>query len=385
MIPLADALGLYIHWPYCARICPYCDFNVYRPKGQEDALLEAILADMSHWRTRTGARPLTSLHFGGGTPSLMTGAQIDRLVSHAESLWGLEAEAEIGLEANPNNVDHYADFIAAGINRLSVGVQSLDDAALKQLGRDHDGALARRAIERAMAVCERVSIDMIYSRAGQTAKSWEDELREILAFGAGHISPYQLTIEARTAFGRRAARGEQLDSPEELAADLYELTHEICEAAGLATYEISNHARSPADQSRHNRLYWEGGDWIGVGPGAHGRVGSASETGRLACEARPQPKAYLDAVAASGHGLANTEALSAADERAERILMGLRLSEGLDLQVLQRKTGLTLDLAAFERLSSQGLVERVADRIRLLPAGRIFADRISGELVPDAA
>ncbi len=222
MIPLADALGLYIHWPYCARICPYCDFNVYRPKGQEDALLEAILADMSHWRTRTGARPLTSLHFGGGTPSLMTGAQIERLVSHAESLWGLEAEAEIGLEANPNNVDHYADFIAAGINRLSVGVQSLDDAALKQLGRDHDGALARRAIERAMSVCERVSIDMIYARAGQTAKSWEDELREILAFGAGHISPYQLTIEARTAFGRRAARGEQLDSPEELAADLYD-------------------------------------------------------------------------------------------------------------------------------------------------------------------
>tara|TARA_R110002073_G_scaffold7591_4_gene43148 strand:+ start:721 stop:1875 length:1155 start_codon:yes stop_codon:yes gene_type:complete len=384
MNPLADALGLYVHWPYCARICPYCDFNVYRPKGQEDALLEAILADMTHWRELGGARSLASIHFGGGTPSLMTGAQIERLISHAETLWGLDDGAEIGLEANPNNVEHFGDFIAAGINRLSVGVQSLEDAALKQLGRDHDGPLARRAIERAMAVCDRVSIDMIYARAGQTAKSWEAELCEILAFGAGHISPYQLTIEARTAFGRRAARGEQLDSPEGLAADLFELTHEICDAHGLAAYEISNHAREPADQSRHNRLYWEGGDWIGVGPGAHGRIGSASETGRQACEARAQPKAYLDAVAASASGVATREILTAADERAERILMGMRLSDGLDLDVLQRKTGLTIDQTACDRLSAQGLVERVANRIRLLPAGRIFADRISGELVPDA-
>ena len=383
MKQLADALGLYVHWPYCARICPYCDFNVYRPKGQEDALLDAILADMTGWRARTGERPLASIHFGGGTPSLMTGAQIERLITHAEALWGLDEGVEIGLEANPNNVEHFGDFISAGINRLSVGVQSLDDAALKLLGRDHDSALARQAIERAMTLCDRVSIDMIYARTGQTARSWEAELREILAFGAGHISPYQLTIEARTAFGRRTARGEQLDSPEELAADLFELTHEICDAHGLAAYEISNHARSPADQSRHNRLYWEGGDWIGVGPGAHGRIGAARETGRLACEARLQPKAYLDAVAQTGSGLATTEALSAADERAERILMGMRLSDGLDLEALQRKTGLTIDLDALERLSGQGLVEQISGRVRLLPAGRIFADRISGELVPD--
>jgi putative oxygen-independent coproporphyrinogen III oxidase len=385
MSPLADALGLYVHWPYCARICPYCDFNVYRPKGQEDALLDAILADMSEWRTRTGARPLTSIHFGGGTPSLMTGGQIERLIAHAETLWGLEAGAEIGLEANPNNVEHFGDFIAAGVNRLSVGVQSLQDAALKQLGRDHDSALAKRSIERAMAVCDRVSIDMIYARAGQTARAWEAELHEILAFGAGHVSPYQLTIEARTAFGRRTARGEQLDAPEDLAADLFELTHDICEAHGLSAYEISNHARGPADQSRHNRLYWEGGDWIGVGPGAHGRIGAARQGGRLACEARLQPKAYLDAVAKTGSGLGGTEALTADDERAERILMGMRLSEGLDLEVLQRKTGLTIDLDALTRLAGQGLVEQAAGRIRLLPAGRIFADRISGELVPDAS
>ena len=381
---LADALGLYVHWPYCARICPYCDFNVYRPKGQEDALLAAILADMTDWRARTGARPLASIHFGGGTPSLMTGAQIERLIAHSDALWGLDAGAEIGLEANPNNVEHFGDFISAGVNRLSVGVQSLDDAALKLLGRDHDGALARRAIDRAMTLCDRVSIDMIYARAGQTAQAWEAELREILAFGAGHVSPYQLTIEARTAFGRRTARGEQLDSPDDLAADMFEITREVCDAHGLAAYEISNHARSPDDESRHNRLYWEGGDWIGVGPGAHGRIGSARETGRLACEARAQPKAYLDAVALTGSGLAGVEELTAADERAERILMGMRLSDGLDLEVLQRKTGLMIDHAALARLSGQGLVEQNPGRVRLLPAGRIFADRISGELVPDA-
>ena len=262
-------------------------------------------------------------------------------------------------------------------------MQSLEDAALSQLGRDHDGALARRAIERAMSLCDRVSIDMIYARAGQTAASWEAELREILAFGANHLSPYQLTIEAKTAFGRRASRGEQLDSPVELAADLFDLTHDICDAHGLPAYEISNHARTVQDQSRHNRLYWEGGDWIGVGPGAHGRIGSAAATGRLACEARAQPKAYIDAVAGAGSGLGATEQLSASDERAERILMGMRLDDGLDLDVLQRKTGLTIDIDALDRLSAQGLVEQRGARVRLLPAGRIFADRISGELVPD--
>ncbi|WP_417490239.1 radical SAM family heme chaperone HemW [Maricaulis sp.] len=383
MTALADALGLYVHWPYCARICPYCDFNVYRPRGQDDALLDAILADMTGWRQRTGARPLASIHFGGGTPSLMTGARINRLIEHADQLWGFEDGAEIGLEANPNNIDNFADIIAAGVNRLSVGVQSLEDAALSQLGRDHDGALARRAIERAMSLCDRVSIDMIYARAGQTAASWEAELREILAFGASHLSPYQLTIEAKTAFGRRASRGEQLDSPVELAADLFDLTHDICDAHGLPAYEISNHARTVQDQSRHNRLYWEGGDWIGVGPGAHGRIGSAAGTGRLACEARAQPKAYIDAVAGAGSGLGATEQLSASDERAERILMGMRLDDGLDLEVLQRKTGLTIDIDALDRLGAQGLVEQRGARVRLLPAGRIFADRISGELVPD--
>jgi len=383
MTALADALGLYVHWPYCARICPYCDFNVYRPKGQEDALLDAILTDMTDWRQHTGARKLVSIHFGGGTPSLMTGVQIGRLIDHAEQLWGLEDGAEIGLEANPNNIDNFADIVAAGVNRLSVGVQSLEDAALTQLGRDHDGALARRAIERAMLLCDRVSIDMIYARAGQTAASWEAELSDVLAFGVSHISPYQLTIEARTAFGRRASRGEQLDSPVELAADLFELTHDICDAHGLLAYEISNHARTAEDQSRHNRLYWEGGDWIGVGPGAHARIGSASATGRLACEARAQPKAYIDAVTGTGSGLGANERLSAADERAERILMGMRLDDGLDLDVLQRKTGLTIDTEALQRLGAQGLVGQRGVRVQLLPAGRIFADRISGELVPD--
>ena len=382
MTSLANGLGLYIHWPFCARICPYCDFNVYRPKGQEEALLEAILSDMQAWREMTGARHLATIHFGGGTPSLLTGAQIGRLLEQAEVLWGFDSDIEIGLEANPADRERYAEHAAAGINRLSVGVQSLDDAALKTLGRDHDSAGAIAAIDAAMRACERVSVDMIYALAGQTTEGWEAELKTVLAFGAGHISPYQLTIESGTAFGKRTQRGEQLDSPVDLAADLYELTQEICSAAGLDAYEISNHARTVADQSRHNRLYWEGGDWIGIGPGAHGRLGSAKAGGRLASIAQLRPKSYLDGVAQSGNGLVSREVLSADEERAERILMGMRLAEGLDLHHLQATTGLSIDTGALDRLLSQSLVERAGERIRLSPAGRIFADRISGELVP---
>tara|TARA_R110000868_G_scaffold45045_3_gene149871 strand:+ start:9714 stop:10862 length:1149 start_codon:yes stop_codon:yes gene_type:complete len=382
MTSLATGLGLYIHWPFCARICPYCDFNVYRPKGQEDALLAAILTDMQAWREMTGPRRLATIHFGGGTPSLLTGSQIGRLLEQAEALWGFEPGIEIGLEANPADRERYAEQAAAGINRLSVGVQSLDDAALKMLGRDHDSAGARAAIDAALAACERVSVDMIYALSGQTIEGWEAELKTVIGFGAGHISPYQLTIETGTAFGKRTQRGEQLDSPVDLAADLYELTQEICAAAGLAAYEISNHARTVADQSRHNRLYWEGGDWIGIGPGAHGRLGSASSGGRLASIAQLRPKSYIDGVALSGHGLVSRETLSSDEERAERILMGMRLAEGLDLQHLEAMTGHSIDTEALERLISQSLVERAGARVRLSPAGRIFADRISGELVP---
>lgn len=379
---LGDALGLYVHWPYCARICPYCDFNVYRPKGEEAALLSAILDDMAHWRTRTGARALASLHFGGGTPSLMSQDQLEAVIAQADRLWGFADGAEIGLEANPKDIEGFAGMAAAGINRLSLGVQSFDDAALAALGRDHDASLARRSIAAAQRAFPRVSLDMIYARAGQTAEQWQDELGEALATGAGHVSPYQLTIEPGTAFGKRAGRGERLAAVPDFAADLYELTEALCSAAGLTGYEISNHARSRADQSVHNRIYWEGGDWIGVGPGAHGRIGRAASGGRAGTEAVRRPSDYIKAVAQTGSGIAEEEALGTGDEIAERILMGMRLAEGLDLAHLRAATGGSVDADGLARMIAQGFVVRDGDRIRLTGEGRLLADGVSAELVP---
>lgn len=379
---LGDALGLYVHWPYCARICPYCDFNVYRPKGEETALLAAILDDMAHWRERTGPRPLASLHFGGGTPSLMTPDQLDAVIAQADRLWGFATGAEIGLEANPKDIDGFAGMAGAGINRLSLGVQSFDDAALVGLGRDHDASLARRAIDAAQRAFPRVSLDMIYARAGQTAAQWEAELGEALATGVGHVSPYQLTIEPDTAFGKRAGRGERLAAVPDFAADLYELTEALCSAAGLSGYEISNHARSIADRSVHNRIYWEGGDWIGVGPGAHGRMGRAAAAGRAGTEAVRRPSDYVKAVAQTGTGIAEEEALSPDDEIAERILMGMRLADGLDLAHLQAATGGSVDQDGLARMMAQGFVSQEGDRIRLTREGRLLADGVSAELVP---
>lgn len=379
---LHDALGLYLHWPYCARICPYCDFNVYRPKGEEDALLAAMLVDMTRWRELTDARPLASLHFGGGTPSLMSETQLARLIEHAGALWGFEAGAEIGLEANPNDMDGFAGMAAAGINRLSLGVQSLSDEALDMLGRDHDANEARRAIESGQGLFDRLSVDMIYARAGQSADEWRTELQTILDSGVAHVSPYQLTIESGTAFGKRRERGERLTSEAELGADLYALTEEVCTAAGLGLYEISNFARSLEDQSRHNRLYWDGGDWIGIGPGAHGRLGRHGSGGRRAIAPERRPSDYIRVMDSDGWW-PEDETLSATDEAAERILMGLRLVDGLDRSALRLATGRDINADQADEYAAQGLVELDGDIICLTAQGRIFADRISNELVPD--
>lgn len=375
-------LGLYIHWPYCARICPYCDFNVYKAgNGTPDSLTEALLADLDHWRARTGPRPLASIHFGGGTPSLMTPAQIAAVLARADALWGIAPGAEIGLEANPKEAASFAGLASAGINRLSLGVQALDDASLARLGRDHDAAGALRALEAAQALFARLSIDLIYAREGQSPDDWAKELSRALAMGLGHLSLYQLTIEPGTAFARQAERGRLTPPGDDDAADMYALTQELTEAAGLPAYEISNHARTRADHSVHNRLYWEGADWIAIGPGGHGRLGAHASGGRLATAAALKPADYI-ARAASGTAH-EIETLSARDEAVERVLMGMRLvEEGLDLDALKALTGHEVDADGLALALSRGQVRRDGARLLLTPGGRIFADAVAGGLAP---
>lgn len=384
MSTLAPApLGLYIHWPYCVRICPYCDFNVYKAKGADSrALADALVADMARWRAVTGPRRLTSVHFGGGTPSLMEAGDIARVLETAEALWGLEAEAELGLEANPAERARLADIVSAGINRLSVGVQSLDDAALARLGRDHDARAGLDALEIARSLVARVSADLIYARHGQSLAGWEAELSAVLALGLDHVSAYQLTIEDGTAFARQARRGTLVPPPEDLAADMFDLTQALTSAAGLQAYEISNHARGPDHRSRHNRLYWTGGDWIGIGPGAHGRIGRHASGGRIAHAAPLRPADYI---ASSQRPLADLQRLSALEEAQERVLMGLRITEGLDRVQLQALTGHDIDDRAAQDLLADGLIELNEAGVRLTAQGRLYADRVASMLAPDGS
>lgn len=378
--PPPPALGLYIHWPYCARICPYCDFNVYKAKGADTApLTDALLADMARWRQVTGPRTLTSVHFGGGTPSLMAPGDIARVLETADSLWGLEPDAELGLEANPAEHARLGNIVRAGINRLSVGLQSLDDAALARLGRDHDARTGLHALDIARALVARVSADLIYARDGQSRGDWEAELSTVLAMGLDHVSAYQLTIEPGTAFERQVERGTLVPPQDDLAADMFELTQGLTRAAGLEAYEISNHARGEAHRSRHNRLYWTGGDWIGIGPGAHGRIGSHARGGRIASAAPLRPADYIAAMAGPP---APASHLTALEEAQERVLMGLRITEGLDRAALRALTGLDIDMTAADALAGQGLITLDPDRVQITPAGRLFADRIASELAP---
>ncbi len=375
-------LGLYIHWPYCARICPYCDFNVYKAAGADaGALTDALLADLDHWRARTGPRPLDSVHFGGGTPSLMTPSWIEAVLARADTLWGVAPGAEIGLEANPKEAASFAGLASAGINRLSLGVQALDDASLARLGRDHDARGALQALDTARALIERVSIDLIYAREGQSPDDWAAELGRVLAMGLDHLSLYQLTIEPGTAFARQAERGRLTPPGDDDAADMYGLTQELTRAAGLPAYEISNHARTRADHSVHNRLYWEGADWIAIGPGGHGRLESHASGGRLATAAALKPADYI-ARAATG-AAHEIETLSARDEAVERVLMGMRLVEdGLDLDALKALTGFGVDADGLATALARGQVRRDGARLILTPQGRIFADAVAGALAP---
>ncbi|MES1157233.1 MAG: radical SAM family heme chaperone HemW [Alphaproteobacteria bacterium] len=371
--------GIYLHWPYCSAICPYCDFNVYRARHVDaEPLIAAIEADLAAHAVRFGKRRADTLFFGGGTPSLLSGEQIARVIAAAARAFDLAPDAEITLEANPEDWSCFTDQAGAGINRFSIGAQAFDDAALKVLGRFHDSATSLRAVEAAAATGQRVSLDLIYAREGQSVEAWAQELRDALTLPVEHVSLYQLTIEPNTAFARAVDRGRLAPPGSEQAAELYEATQIVCEAAGFPAYEISNHARSAAARSRHNLIYWRGGDWIGVGPGAHGRM--THEDARIATEAQRRPADYIDAVREHGVGWISETPLSNTEWADELLIMGLRIDEGADLARIEALRGAPLNRDAMTWLEGRQLVTVVDARVRLTPAGRLLANQIAAEL-----
>jgi oxygen-independent coproporphyrinogen-3 oxidase len=378
----APPLGLYVHWPYCARICPYCDFNVFRAKGREDEadqLVRAILSDLESQRTLTGPRELVSIFFGGGTPSLMAPDDVARIIGAARSLWSPAADLEVSLEANPTDAEahRFAALAQAGVDRLSLGLQSLDDAALRFLGRNHDAAEGRRAAEAAARAFRRVSVDLIYARPAQAAGAWADELRAAVALGAEHVSPYQLTIETGTAFDRAVRRGVFTPPDDALGADLYDATQAVLEAEGFEAYEVSNHAKGEAARSRHNLVYWRGLDYVGAGPGAHGRLTRAGV--RHATVAQGRPADYIRTVAERGVGFAESEALTPLEAAEERLLSGLRIPEGV---AFAEVSALNLSPAhpTVRRLIDLGLLADDRHRLRATPQGRRLLDRVTRDL-----
>ena len=379
----APPLGLYVHWPYCARICPYCDFNVYRARGrggEAQDLAAALLSDLAAQAALTGPRRLVSIFFGGGTPSLAPPELVADIIARARSLWRADADLEISLEANPTDAEarRFADFAAAGVNRLSLGVQSFDDAALAFLGRDHDAAAARRALALAADLFPRLSLDLIYARPDQSRAAWAAELGEALASGAEHISPYQLTIEPGTAFARALARGRLVPPDEDHAAALFDDTQDILQAAGFEAYEVSNHARGEAARARHNLVYWQGWDYAGIGPGAHGRLTLGGV--RHALEGLARPADYIARVGESGAGFATVEPLDPVARAEERVLSGLRIDAGLaysEVTVL----GLSPQDERVMGLVELGMLADDPQRLRATRAGRLLLDEVTRRLL----
>jgi oxygen-independent coproporphyrinogen-3 oxidase len=366
-------VALYIHWPFCLSKCPYCDFNSHvRERLDESRFAAALLAEL-HWEAaRLGPRTLTSIFFGGGTPSLMSPATVAALIAAARRLFRPAPDLEITLEANPTSVEaaRLAGYAAAGVNRVSLGVQSLEAEALRLLGRGHDAPQAIAALRLARSLFSRVSFDLIYARPGQTLSAWRAELEAALAFGCDHFSLYQLTIEPGTAFEGRYRRGELALPDDDHAAALYALTHDIAAQAGLRRYEISNYAR-PGAESRHNLAYWRYGDYAGIGPGAHGRL--SFDDRLIATRRHRAPEPWAELVERQGHGSSPEEILDPPTRAREALLMGLRLAEGIDEAWFARRTGLTIDTATDPAILEQALAEcylaRSAGRLRALPGG----------------
>lgn len=367
----AGGFGVYVHWPFCAAKCPYCDFNSHVRDGIDHARWRrALVEEIAAAAAETPGRVVDSVFFGGGTPSLMPPDTVGAVIEAIRAGWRLAPGAEITMEANPTSSEagRFHAFAGAGVTRLSLGVQSLRDADLRALGRMHDAAEARAAYDLARAAFGRVSFDLIYARQGQSPDGWRAELAEAIAMAVDHLSLYQLTIEPGTRFGELAARGRLRGLPDaEAAADMYLATAETCAAAGMPAYEVSNHAR-PGAEGRHNLIYWRYGDYVGVGPGAHGRL---TLTGRRwATEAIAAPEAWLAAVEAAGSGERLREPVAAVDQGAEMLMMGLRLREGIDLGRYWALVGEPVPAAAIARLAGMGLVAEEGARLRVTEAGR---------------
>lgn len=372
-------LAVYIHWPYCARICPYCDFNVY--KNRPDAgLLGAIKKDLTYWRQWSGSREVTSIHFGGGTPSLMSPRDMGELIDHTVGLWSVADDVEIAIEANPNDCDaqKWTGIKEAGVTRLSLGVQTFHDAALNFLGRDHDADSAVLALETAQSLFSSVSLDLIFGWAGQTLPQWQADIDKALASGVPHVSAYQLTIEPGTSFARSEKRGVRRRVDETHSATFYEAAMTAFPAAGYEHYEVSNFAR-PGHRSRHNMAYWQGHDYVGVGPGAHGRL--SVDGIRTATVATLKPTAYQDHVSQHGHGMSEQDILSPEARGEEYVLMGLRISDGLSLKHYGEISGGALDINLITGFVEDGYLYREGDRVAATSEGRKVLNYITEKLL----
>lgn len=372
------ALGVYVHWPYCARICPYCDFNVYKNKKVDEASwIKALTRDLAYWAERTKGRKLTSLYFGGGTPSLAPINIIESVIETCGRLWGFGPDPEITLEANPTDAEQsrFHDIAATGVNRLSLGIQSLRDDALGFLGRDHDAASAISAITLAQEKFDRISFDLIYARPDQDLDAWGAELKEALSFGVTHLSLYQLTIEPGTAFDKQVRAKRWTPADEDLCADQFNLAQELTEAAGLSAYEISNHA-APGAPSQHNLIYWRYQDYIGVGPGAHGRLTVNGE--RIATEMTARPENYLSA---TDTGACLIEPLSAEAQLIERLTMGLRLNEGITLYADDPFYQNEARAEKLQHAINDGLLDLQCGRLTATPSGRVVLNRLLYDLL----
>ena len=374
--------GIYVHWPFCAAKCPYCDFNshVRHQPVDQPRFVQAFLKEMATMRRLTGSRTVTSIFMGGGTPSLMAPETVDAILNGIARHWHVPDGIEITMEANPSSVEaeRFRGYRAAGVNRVSLGVQALNDRDLKFLGRLHDVADALKAIRLARDIFPRMSFDLIYARPNQTVEEWDRELKEAVSYAVDHLSLYQLTIEEGTPFYGLHKAGKLVVPDGEQSAVLYEATQEITEREGMPAYEVSNHAR-PGSESRHNLTYWRYGDYVGIGPGAHGRLTTGGA--KIATATERKPEGWLSLVEAEGHGMIDQEVLEYEAQADELLLMGLRLKEGVDLARWQNLSGRDLDPDREQFLIDHGFIERLGNsRLRCTPAGMLILDAVVADL-----